>query len=55
MLGLAQGAFALSVPYTYTRSQFGQPIGSEGGRGARYEVEEWLTSDDEAVAETKDD
>lgn len=28
MLGLAEGAFSLSVPYTYTRTQFGQPIGT---------------------------
>jgi short-chain 2-methylacyl-CoA dehydrogenase len=28
MLGLAQGAFSLSVPYTYTRSQFSQPVGT---------------------------
>ncbi|KAJ3894281.1 acyl-CoA oxidase [Lentinula edodes] len=31
MLGLAQGAFALSVPYTYTRNQFKQPIGTFQG------------------------
>ncbi|THV04503.1 acyl-CoA dehydrogenase NM domain-like protein [Dendrothele bispora CBS 962.96] len=31
MLGLAQGAFSLSVPYTYTRTQFGQPIGNFQG------------------------
>src|SRR5258706_1908485 len=27
MIGLAQGAFNKAVPYTYERSQFGQPIG----------------------------
>ncbi|TDL29025.1 acyl-CoA oxidase [Rickenella mellea] len=27
MLGLAQGAFAKAVPYTYQRVQFGQPVG----------------------------
>ena len=26
MIGLAQGAFNLSVPYTFSRSQFGQPV-----------------------------
>lgn len=31
MLGLAQGAFSLSVPYTYTRNQFQQPIGTFQG------------------------
>jgi alkylation response protein AidB-like acyl-CoA dehydrogenase len=31
MLGLAQGAFSASVPYTYQRSQFGQPIGTFQG------------------------
>ncbi|KAJ4482047.1 acyl-CoA oxidase [Lentinula aciculospora] len=31
MLGLAQGAFTLSVPYTYTRNQFKQPIGTFQG------------------------
>lgn len=31
MIGLAQGAFDLSVPYTYTRSQFHQPIGTFQG------------------------
>ncbi|KAF8876250.1 acyl-CoA dehydrogenase/oxidase [Infundibulicybe gibba] len=31
MLGLAQGAFAKAVPYTYTRSQFGQPVGTFQG------------------------
>ncbi|KAJ7593462.1 acyl-CoA oxidase [Mycena floridula] len=31
MLGLAQGAFALSVPYTYARKQFGQPVGTFQG------------------------
>lgn len=31
MLGLAQGAFSLSVPYTYTRNQFKQPIGTFQG------------------------
>ncbi|KAG7446040.1 mitochondrial acyl-CoA dehydrogenase [Guyanagaster necrorhizus] len=36
MLGLAQGAFALSVPYTYTRSQFGQPIGTFQGMGFQF-------------------
>ncbi|EIN10163.1 mitochondrial acyl-CoA dehydrogenase [Punctularia strigosozonata HHB-11173 SS5] len=28
MVGLAQGAFAKAVPYTYERKQFGQPIGT---------------------------
>lgn len=28
MLGLAQGAFSLSVPYTYTRTQFSKPVGT---------------------------
>lgn len=27
MIGLAQGAFNKAVPYTYSREQFGQPIG----------------------------
>lgn len=31
MLGLAQGAFEKSVPYTYTRTQFGQPVGTFQG------------------------
>ncbi|TFK27002.1 acyl-CoA oxidase [Coprinopsis marcescibilis] len=31
MLGLAQGAFDKSVPYTYERKQFGQPIGTFQG------------------------
>ncbi|EGO01481.1 hypothetical protein SERLA73DRAFT_176779 [Serpula lacrymans var. lacrymans S7.3] len=31
MLGLAQGAFDKAVPYTYTRSQFGQPVGTFQG------------------------
>ncbi|KIK57294.1 hypothetical protein GYMLUDRAFT_768422 [Collybiopsis luxurians FD-317 M1] len=31
MLGLAQGAFNLAVPYTYTRNQFSQPIGTFQG------------------------
>lgn len=31
MLGLAQGAFNLAVPYTYSRSQFGQPVGTFQG------------------------
>ncbi len=31
MIGLAQGAFDKSVPYTYQRSQFGQPVGTFQG------------------------
>ncbi|CAK5266122.1 unnamed protein product [Mycena citricolor] len=31
MLGLAQGAFDKAVPYTYSRQQFGQPIGTFQG------------------------
>jgi len=31
MLGLAEGAFAASVPYTYTRNQFGQAVGTYQG------------------------
>ncbi|KAG6330477.1 hypothetical protein ID866_8613 [Astraeus odoratus] len=31
MLGLAQGAFEKAVPYTYTRKQFGQPVGTFQG------------------------
>ncbi|KAJ7125414.1 acyl-CoA oxidase [Mycena epipterygia] len=31
MLGLAQGAFNKAVPYTYSRSQFGQPVGTFQG------------------------
>ncbi|KIY61794.1 acyl-CoA dehydrogenase NM domain-like protein [Cylindrobasidium torrendii FP15055 ss-10] len=31
MLGLAQGAFDLAVPYTYQRKQFGQPVGTFQG------------------------
>ncbi|KAI6105335.1 acyl-CoA oxidase [Pisolithus sp. B1] len=31
MLGLAQGAFDKVVPYTYTRQQFGQPVGTFQG------------------------
>lgn len=27
MIGLAQGAFSASVPYTYQRKQFGKPVG----------------------------
>ncbi|KAF5349307.1 hypothetical protein D9758_011765 [Tetrapyrgos nigripes] len=36
MLGLAQGAFNLSVPYTYTRTQFGQPVGHFQGMGFQF-------------------
>ncbi|KAK7471300.1 hypothetical protein VKT23_002709 [Stygiomarasmius scandens] len=36
MLGLAQGAFSLSVPYTYTRTQFGQPIGNFQGMSFQF-------------------
>ncbi|KAL0577561.1 hypothetical protein V5O48_004424 [Marasmius crinis-equi] len=36
MIGLAQGAFNLSVPYTYTRSQFGQPIGTFQGMAFQF-------------------
>jgi hypothetical protein len=28
MLGLAEGAFSIAVPYTYNRKQFGQPVGA---------------------------
>ena len=31
MIGLAQGAFERSVPYTYQRVQFGQPVGTFQG------------------------
>lgn len=31
MLGLAQGAFDRAVPYTFQRSQFGQPVGTFQG------------------------
>lgn len=31
MLGLAQGAFDNAVPYTYQRTQFGQPVGTFQG------------------------
>ncbi|KAI0765518.1 acyl-CoA oxidase [Irpex lacteus] len=31
MLGLAQGAFSKAVPYTYSRHQFGQPVGTFQG------------------------
>lgn len=31
MLGLAQGAFDKAVPYTYQRTQFGQPVGTFQG------------------------
>ncbi|KAG1798787.1 mitochondrial acyl-CoA dehydrogenase [Suillus variegatus] len=31
MLGLAQGAFDKAIPYTYQRTQFGQPIGTFQG------------------------
>lgn len=31
MIGLAQGAFNASVPYTYSRHQFGQPVGTFQG------------------------
>ncbi|KAJ7099331.1 acyl-CoA oxidase [Mycena belliarum] len=31
MLGLAQGAFNKAVPYTYSRQQFGQPVGTFQG------------------------
>lgn len=31
MLGLAQGAFDLAVPYTFSRSQFGQSVGTFQG------------------------
>jgi len=31
MLGLAQGAFDKTVPYTYQRQQFGQPVGTFQG------------------------
>jgi short/branched chain acyl-CoA dehydrogenase len=31
MLGLAQGAFNAAVPYTYSRSQFGQRVGTFQG------------------------
>ncbi|KAF8909091.1 acyl-CoA oxidase [Mucidula mucida] len=36
MLGLAQGAFDLAVPYTYQRSQFGQPIGTFQGMAFQF-------------------
>ncbi|THU79990.1 mitochondrial acyl-CoA dehydrogenase [Dendrothele bispora CBS 962.96] len=36
MIGLAQGAFSLSVPYTYTRTQFGQPIGNFQGMAFQF-------------------
>ena len=31
MIGLAQGAFDKAVPYTYQRTQFGQPVGTFQG------------------------
>lgn len=31
MVGLAQGAFNKSVPYTFQRKQFGQPVGQFQG------------------------
>ncbi|TIB80960.1 hypothetical protein E3Q22_01557 [Wallemia mellicola] len=31
MIGLAQGAFSASVPYTYQRKQFGKPVGEFQG------------------------
>src|ERR1700760_2014111 len=31
MLGLAQGAFSVAVPYTYTRKQFGKAVGTFQG------------------------
>ncbi|KAH9928972.1 mitochondrial acyl-CoA dehydrogenase [Fomitopsis serialis] len=31
MIGLAQGAFAKAVPYTFERKQFGQPVGTFQG------------------------
>lgn len=36
MLGLAQGAFDLAVPYTYQREQFGQPIGKYQGMSFQF-------------------
>lgn len=36
MLGLAQGAFDLAVPYTYQRTQFGQPIGTFQGMAFQF-------------------
>lgn len=42
MLGLAQGAFDLSVPYTYERKQFGQPVGTF--QGMQFAIAEAATS-----------
>lgn len=36
MLGLAQGAFAASVPYTYTRTQFSKPVGLNQGMAFQF-------------------
>ncbi|KAI5477322.1 short/branched chain acyl-CoA dehydrogenase [Pseudohyphozyma bogoriensis] len=36
MIGLAQGAFNVSVPYTFQRKQFGQPVGTFPVMGAQF-------------------
>jgi short-chain 2-methylacyl-CoA dehydrogenase len=36
MLGLAQGAFDASVPYTYSRKQFGQAVGTFQGMAFQF-------------------
>lgn len=36
MLGLAEGAFSLAVPYTYSRSQFSQPVGTFQGMAFQF-------------------
>lgn len=36
MLGLAQGAFSLAVPYTYSRTQFSQPVGTFQGMAFQF-------------------
>ena len=41
MVGLAQGAFDKSVPYTYQRKQFGKPIGEF--QGMQFQIAEAAT------------
>jgi alkylation response protein AidB-like acyl-CoA dehydrogenase len=36
MLGLAQGAFDVAVPYTFQRKQFGKPVGEFQGMGFQF-------------------
>lgn len=46
MVGLAQGAFNVAVPYTYQRSQFGKPVGEF--QGMQFQFAEAATQIDAA-------